>query len=90
MAGLQQQSIWAQNEEDEEIARKWKAEEERLQLERIRDKGEWRSVEEVMEELAPKRKRIAGPSTTEESDVMEVKEKEKPRITVGSKRKGRS
>ena len=65
-----------QNEQEEETAKRWKVE----QAEKTKEiqRRQWRSVEEVMEELAPKRKRIAAPpqygenGTAEESELVEI------------------
>ena len=86
-----------QNEQEEEIARRWKVEEEeRARAIRIKEGEEWRRVEEVMDDfsqsdLSPKRRRIAAPPLleTEVVDLIEGQKVEKPTAIAGRKRKGR-
>ena len=82
-----------QNEQEEEIGKRWKLEEkERTRMESIREGEGWRRVEEVIEDLAPKRRRIAAPSTAEMGivDLVEAEREEKNVVTAGRKRKGRA
>ena len=86
-----------QNEREEEVARRWKLEEEeRARVARTKEGEEWRRVEEVMDDflpeaLAPKRKRIAGPHMVQPEvvDLVEGQKVEKTAVTAGRKRKGR-
>ena len=78
-----------QNEQEEEIAKRWKEEEEAKA--RQVESERWRSVEEVMEELAPKRKRIAAaaapPSPGEtESEIVELFEEKREERSVNGER----
>ena len=63
-----------QNEQEEVIAKRWKLEaEERTRMVTI-EKGNGWTVEEKLEDLMPRRKRIAAPETEETNKKRKVKE----------------
>ena len=81
-----------QNEQEEEIARRWRLEEEEsTRMNSVREREGWRRVEEVMEELAPKRRRITAPPTAEREivDLINTGREERNAVTARRKRKGR-
>ena len=60
-----------QKEQEEELAKRWKQEAEEKAKQKEAER--WRSVDEVMEEMVPKRKRIAAPPEVNgEEDIIEL------------------
>ena len=83
-----------QNEQEEELSKRWKQEAEEKAKQKEAER--WRSVEEVMEDMAPKRKRIAAPPEVNgEEDIIELFEErreESPiqRVAAGTKKRRRA
>ncbi|KAL9128828.1 MAG: hypothetical protein Q9217_002581 [Psora testacea] len=87
-----------QNEQDDDVARRWKIEEEREQAKVVAgvaggpDEGEWRKVEELMEGVVPKQRKLVAASIgtdTKLAELVKAGGRENAAVAIGKKRKGR-